>query len=65
MRRWIVLLLLAAEFCSADVGVARVSMVQPVHWIISESSGVDMWAYIAPDGNTITFSRALDGRTLS
>ena len=63
MRRRIAFLLLAAGVCSADIGVAHVSMVQPIHWIISESTGVDMWAYIAPDGKTITFSRALDKRT--
>ena len=63
MRRRIVLFLLAAGFCSADVAGAQVSMVQPIQWIISESTGVDMWAYIAPDGRTITFSRALDKRT--
>jgi Tol biopolymer transport system component len=63
MRRRIVLLLLSAGFCSADVAVAQVSMVQPIQWIVRESTGVDMWAYIAPDGETITFSRALDRRT--
>ena len=63
MRSRAVLLLLAAEFCSADVGVAQVSMVQPIHWIVSESTGVDMWAYVAPDGKSITFSRTLDGPT--
>jgi hypothetical protein len=35
-------------------------MIQPIQWIIGESTGVDMWAYIAPDGDTITFSRALE-----
>jgi hypothetical protein len=62
MRHRIALLLLAAEFCSADFAVAQVSKVQPIQWIISESSGVDIWAYIAPDGKTITFSRAPDRR---
>ena len=63
MRHRIVLLLLIAGFCVADVGMAQRSAIQPIQWIIKESTGVDMWAYIAPDGETITFSRALDRRT--
>jgi Tol biopolymer transport system component len=63
MRHRIVLLSLIAGFGVADVGMAQRSAIQPVQWIIKESTGADMWAYIAPDGNTITFSRALDRRT--
>jgi len=63
MRRLIVLFMLAAGFCPSGVADTQVSMIQPIQWIIGESTGVDMWAYIAPDGDTITFSRALDKRT--
>lgn len=63
MRHRIALLSLIAGLCVADVGVAERVAIQPVQWIIKESAGVDMWAYIAPDGKTITFSRALDQRT--
>ena len=47
----------------AGIAIAQPSAVQPVQWIIKESTGGDMWAYIAPDGRTITFSRTLDRRT--
>jgi Tol biopolymer transport system component len=57
------LLLLIAVSCVADAGMAQRAAIQPVQWIIKESAGVDMWAYIAPDGETITFSRAVDRRT--
>jgi Tol biopolymer transport system component len=63
MRHKIAFLLLIAGLCITDVGLAQRSAIQPVQWIIQESAGVDMWAYIAPDGNTITFSRTLDLRT--
>src|SRR5688572_27432312 len=63
MRHRIVLLLLIAGFCVPDVGMAQRSAIQPVPWIIKEAAGVDMWAYIAPDGETITFSRTVDRRT--
>lgn len=63
MRPRIVLALLIAGVCVADVGMAQRSAIQPVQWIIKESAAADMWAYIAPDGETITFSRAVDRRT--
>ncbi len=63
MRHRILLLLLIAGCCGADVGMAQRSAIQPIQWIIKESAAVDMWAYIAPDGETITFSRATDRRT--
>jgi Tol biopolymer transport system component len=63
MRHRIELLSLIAGLCVADVGMAQRLDIQPVQWIIKESAALDMWAYIAPDGETITFSRALDLRT--
>lgn len=63
MRHRIALLVLVTGFCIADVAIAQRLAIQPVQWIIKESAGVDMWAYIAPDGQTITFSRAVDRRT--
>jgi hypothetical protein len=60
MSRRIALLMLMTGFCSADVAIAEGSAIQPVEWIIKESAAIDMWAYIAPDGKTITFSRAVD-----
>lgn len=47
----------------ASAASGQQSAVQPIQWIIKESTGGDMWAYIAPDGRTITFSRTLDLRT--
>jgi Tol biopolymer transport system component len=63
MSRRIVLLLLIGGLCVADVAIAQRSAIQPIQWIIKESTGLDGWPYIAPDGKTITFSRALDRRT--
>jgi len=34
---------------------------QPVRWLTEDTAAVDMWAYIAPNGHTITFSRSTDG----
>jgi Tol biopolymer transport system component len=42
--------------------LAQSSAIQPVQWIIKESKGDAIWAGIAPDGNTITFSRTFDRR---
>jgi TolB protein len=58
----VVLLLLIGGFSVADVA-AQSSDVQPVQWILRESAGLDGWPRFAPDGETITFSRALDRRT--
>lgn len=55
--------IMSAGPAGADEGMAQRSAIQPIQWIIKESIGVDMWAYIAPDGETITFSRTLDLRT--
>jgi Tol biopolymer transport system component len=63
MRYRIELLLLVAAFSVADVSKAQRSAIQPVQWIIKESAAVDMWAYIAPDGETITFSKTVDRKT--
>ena len=63
MRHRSLLVLLLAGFCVADVSMSQRVDIQPVQWIIKESAGVDMWAYISPDGKTITFSRAVDRRT--
>jgi hypothetical protein len=57
MRHRIVLLLLIAGFCVADVGMAQRSAIQPIQWIFKESSGADMWPCIAPDGETKSINR--------
>jgi Tol biopolymer transport system component len=48
---------------AAGSATAQQSSIQPIDWITRESTGGDMWAYIAPGGGTITFSRTLDRRT--
>ncbi len=63
MRHRIAILSLIAGFCIAPAGMAQRSAIQPIQWITREPTGVDMWAYIAPGGETITYSRALDQRT--
>lgn len=35
--------------------------VQRVEWITQDTSALDQWPYVAPDGHTITFSRSTDG----
>jgi Tol biopolymer transport system component len=47
----------------ADIAEAQITAIQSIEWIARDSTGVDMWAYVAPDGDTITYSRTLDGRT--
>jgi Tol biopolymer transport system component len=34
---------------------------QPVTWLTHDTLAIDMWAYVAPNGHTITFSRSMDG----
>jgi Tol biopolymer transport system component len=63
MNRRIALLCLLGGLCIAGAAMAQRSAIQPVRWILRESTGIDGWAYIAPDGTTISFSRALDRRT--
>jgi len=55
--------MLFAAFGVSDAALAQHSAIQPLQWIIKESTGGDMWAYVAPDGKTITFSRTLDRKT--
>jgi len=47
----------------ADISEVQITAIQPIEWITRGSTGVDMWAYVAPDGDTITYSRTLDRRT--
>jgi Tol biopolymer transport system component len=63
MRHRITLLMLIMGLCIANPVIAQHSSIQPIQWIIKESTGGDMWAYIAPDGRTITYSRTPDRRT--
>ena len=63
MNRRIIFLLLTGGCCIADVAMAQRLAIQPVQWILEASTGVNGWAYIAPDGSTITFSHSLDRRT--
>ena len=41
--------------------VAQPVTVQPPRWITRDTSAIDQWPYVAPDGRTITFSRSTDG----
>jgi len=34
---------------------------QPVTWITHDTTALDEWAYVAPNGHTITFARSTDG----
>jgi Tol biopolymer transport system component len=63
MRQRITLLMLIIGLSSADPAIAQHSSIQPIQWIIKESTGGDIWAYIAPDGRSITYSRTLDRRS--
>ena len=57
------LLMLFMGLSIAAPVIAQHSSIQHIQWIIKESTGGDIWAYIAPDGKTITFSRTLDRKT--
>jgi Tol biopolymer transport system component len=63
MRYRITLLLFTMALAVADPAIAQHSSIQPIQWILKESTGGDMWAYIASDGRAITFSRSLDRKT--
>ena len=43
-------------------GDAQPRQIQPITWLVRDSSAIDAWPYIAPDGKTVTFSRSTDGR---
>jgi Tol biopolymer transport system component len=63
MRSTGFILTLIGSFCVATA-IAQRPAVQPVEWIVQNAPGEgveDQWAYIAPDGDTITFSRSVDG----
>lgn len=36
---------------------------RPIEWIRHESVGLNHWGYVAPDGETITYSRSVDGQS--
>jgi Tol biopolymer transport system component len=59
-------LVLAGCLSVAHVGTTQREVLQRVEWIVQHAAehGIeDMWAYVAPDGETITFSRTTDART--
>lgn len=64
---WTHVVLLAGCLGVAYVATVQRAALQPVAWILQHAAGQeieDMWAYVAPDGETITFSRTVDrGRT--
>lgn len=53
-----VLSFLAAGVTTAS---AQQSTLPTVAWVTSDTGAMDLWAYVAPDGRTITFSRSRDG----
>ena len=62
MRTRYVFLLLIALMWLAEVAPAQRAANQPIQWIVRETSGEDQWAYVAPDGVAITYSRSMDGQ---
>jgi Tol biopolymer transport system component len=66
MRSTYSILILAGCLSVAHVATVQRTSLQPVEWILQHAAdqGIeDMWTYVAPDGETITFSRTVDGRT--
>lgn len=45
----------------SDEAGGQTPALQTVRWITHDSTATDMWGYVAPDGQTITFSRSRDG----
>jgi Tol biopolymer transport system component len=56
-------LILGVLLSIAEVTEAQRPAFQPIEWVLQEASGDAFWGYIAPDDETITFSRSSDGRT--
>lgn len=57
------MILLAATAGAAPTSPTPRVVIHPIEWIVSENTGQNYWAYVAPDGDTLTFSRTTDGRT--